>query len=770
MAEPTRYTTLEADAGGLPSFTTPSSIFDVPSGLLNQPSIIGPNVGGAGSFSFGTLGSLPTGFGTNVITGINALEGLPFGSLLNRPSDLGGTTVSGNVPVFNAPATSISFGMPGSMAPSGMSLSDLISPWNIRTDITQLAPNWGTWNPSADVQTAGDFTGVKLTGTPFNNAPIAGSEPRTDIGANVQTGAQETAVMMDPYKVKGTTEPNLVLDPNQYVTTGALGGSALLGGVTTTATSGVTTLDPFQVVGTKLPSATLTFGGQTAEAGQGITGQEAGGATVLPKMTVTGDRVTTPTMSSQDMIDLLTKATTAWGTQPITLPPVVSSTSTTTATTTQVSPIPVTTSVPTVTPPVSTIVPPAVTVPPSTTPTSTPTGVTPTTTSTAPTITQTGTATPTTITSTSSAMTERDIAKELAKTLPALQQNQTAIQQMYGDLYNQFMPAGITAAEPSLINQYKQDLARLQQRQAGILSPEDVRQSQQAAREAYGARGQVMGPGAIGAEILNREAIRQQREDQARSALQQSYGNILNTANIQTGNLFSPIASLMSGTFNPLGAYPADVYGTNVNAQLAREIAQKNYEAAVKSAELSGSAQKSAATTSAAGSIFGPALGTVAAKGIGTLFGLPIPSCLPGDQCIDTPTGPKAVKELKGGDQVIGYDGNVAYIAQACSWNQDPLRTFLTITREDGSSFTVCDDHKILGIPAMEWVEGAELAGSKIKSIKPSTGLLTSYDILTNQGGYRINGVPVNSMIPEIIMQVVEFHRQVDRNLQAASA
>jgi len=25
-------------------------------------------------------------------------------------------------------------------------------------------------------------------------------------------------------------------------------------------------------------------------------------------------------------------------------------------------------------------------------------------------------------------------------------------------------------------------------------------------------------------------------------------------------------------------------------------------------------------------------------------------------------------------------------------------------------------------------------------------------------------------MIPEIIMQVVEFHRQVDRNLQAASA
>lgn len=367
-------------------------------------------------------------------------------------------------------------------------------------------------------------------------------------------------------------------------------------------------------------------------------------------------------------------------------------------------------------------------------------------------------------------MTERDLAKELEKTMAAFGEYRPQIQQMYGDLYQQFMPKGLTAAEPGIINQYQADLARLQQRQAGMLSPEDIRQSQQSAREAYGARGQVMGPGAIGAEILNREAIRQQREDQARAALQSSYGNVLNMANLQTGNLFSPIASLMSSTFNPLGAYPADVYGTNVNAQLARDIAQKNYEAAIRSAELSGAAQKSAATTSATGSILGPAIGGVAAKGIGALFGLPIPSCMPGDQCIDTPTGPKAVKDLKGGDAVIGYDGEVAYIAQACSWNQDPLRTFLTITREDGSSFTVCDDHKVMGIPAMEWVEGAELAGSKITSIKPSTGLLTSYDILTNQGGYRINGVPVNSMIPEIIMQVVEFHRQVDRNLQAASA
>ena len=372
-------------------------------------------------------------------------------------------------------------------------------------------------------------------------------------------------------------------------------------------------------------------------------------------------------------------------------------------------------------------------------------------------------------TNTQTLTTKRDFGKELEETLAALQKNQSGIMGMYGDLYKQFMPKGITDTESSVIDQYKTDLARLQQRQAGVLAPEDIRQSQQAAREAYGARGQVMGRGAIGAEIMGRENIRQQREDQARAGMQASYGNIMNMANLQTGNIFSPIGNLMSNTFNPLSPYAGDVYGTNVNAQLAKEIAQKNYDAAVRSAELSGAAQNRAATTSAAGNILGPAIGGVVGKGLSAIFSLGALSCMPGDQCIDTPTGPKAIKDLKGGDSVIGYDGEVAFIAQACSWNQNPLRTFLTITREDGSSFTVCDDHKIMGIPAMEWVEGAELAGSLIKSIEASTGLLTSYDILTNQGGYRINGIPVNSMIPDIVMQVVDFHRQVDRNLQAIS-
>ena len=377
---------------------------------------------------------------------------------------------------------------------------------------------------------------------------------------------------------------------------------------------------------------------------------------------------------------------------------------------------------------------------------------------------------PSTVTTTSTGTSpQRDFEAELGKTLAALARYQPQMLGMYKDLYQSFMPQGLTAAEASGLAQMRADEEKLNRLRQGILSPEDIRTATQGAREAYGARGQVFAPGAIGAEILNREAIRQQREDQARAAYQQSMGNVLNVANLQTGNIFEPIGNLLSSSFNPLGAYPADVYGTNVNAALAREIAQKNYEAAIESARLSGQAQSSAARTSAGGSLAGAAL-PFAIKGVGALFSIPIPSCMPGTQCIDTPKGPKQIKDLKGGDIVIGYDGNEAFIVQACNWNQDPTRTFLTITREDGTAFTVCDDHKILGIPAMEWAEGADMAGSRIASITASNGLLTSYDILTNQGGYRIAGVPVNSMIPEIMKQAAQYYQQFDFNSKPVSS
>jgi hypothetical protein len=369
-----------------------------------------------------------------------------------------------------------------------------------------------------------------------------------------------------------------------------------------TTTGEIVTLPPFVVTETRDATTPLVITTPvnifTAPTGE----TENTDVVTLPPFVVTENRITTPNvvMTTPPITLATTAATEATG--PVTMTPFV----------VRESPLP-TLPPPTVPTPsitLGTVETTAITLPPPSTP---PITTTPPTTTPFPTT--TATPQPTGIfgggaaggTSTGTMSAQRDFDAELRDTLKSLQKYQPEIQRMYGDLYRQFTPAGITAAEPGIIGQYQADLARLQQRQAGMLSPEDVRQSQQSAREAYGARGQVMGPGAIGAEILNREAIRQQREDQARAALQSSYGNVLNMANLQTGNLFSPIASLMSSTFNPLGAYPADVYGTNVNAQLARDIAQKNYEAAIRSAELSGAAQKQAATTS----IFGDLLGAL---------------------------------------------------------------------------------------------------------------------------------------------------------------
>ena len=707
----------------MPDFTSGGSIFGTPGGLL-------------GSTTIGADGGTPGGF----LTGAAPTFGVPGAVPGMTLGDIGMFAPSG-------PMMGNTFlNSPSGLGPSGIDWSNLG-----KVDLTS-----GTGTP--------DMTDFTLQNVPFQNAPIftgtpSGGDTVTTIAAGDVTKAPGSdAIQLPTMTITGTKTPNIMVSGSEPFM--GPSGPGMLGGVSLNeALGGAVQLDPFYVAATKpkdLPTVTYTGPGQGPQVGGGTTG-ETTGATTLPTMTVTDTKIKNPPVTTPDMMDLLNQATANWGKAPIQLP-AVTATSTTTST---VNPLPVTTNVPQITPPSSVFVPPGTTVPSTPTPTPTPTTLPPTSTPTGTPTGQTGTA-GTGTTTTSSAMNQRDLEAELGKSLSALQKYQPQMLGMYKDIYNQFMPESLSAASRSALGQLQADEAKLARLRAGQLSPEDVRQSQQAAREAYGARGQAMGTGAIGAEILNRENIRQQREDQARAAYQQSMGNLFNTANLQTGNIFNPIASLISGSFNPLGAYPADVYGTNVNAQLARDIAQKNYEAAIKSAELSGAAQKQAGTTSAIGSILG-APGV--AKGVIGLFGLPLPSCMPGDQCIDTPSGPVEIQNIKGGDIVIGYNGQPAYVAQVSSWSQDPFRAFFTFTFEDGSKFTVCDDHKILNIPAMEWAEGAEMGGRKIVKIETSTGHTTSYDLMTNQGGYQINGVPVNSMIPEIILAAAKHVASVNEKI-----
>lgn len=181
---------------------------------------------------------------------------------------------------------------------------------------------------------------------------------------------------------------------------------------------------------------------------------------------------------------------------------------------------------------------------------------------------------------TNSGLAQRDFAKEFGLTAATLTGKPgDDLAAYYKKLQEQFTPSSLTTLGTTAESQLAADLARYNEAQSGNLSAEDTRSAQQSAREAYGARGQVMGRGAIGAEILKRDALQRQRESEARASVQQSIGNLRNVADLQTGNIFAPTAKLIADTYSPTSAYAREVYDYNVNAYNAYQAAQQNLAA-----------------------------------------------------------------------------------------------------------------------------------------------------------------------------------------------
>lgn len=191
---------------------------------------------------------------------------------------------------------------------------------------------------------------------------------------------------------------------------------------------------------------------------------------------------------------------------------------------------------------------------------------------------------------------------------------QQANPQLYGDTGTLGQYA--TAAQ----NQVARDIAALRQAETGQLTPEQIRNAQQSAREAYAARGQVFSQGAAAQEVLNRQAAIQQREQLARQNLAQSMGQLGQGVAYQTANIFDPMAATLGAQYgmqsqnvglnqalynqamgltsgaggygfaqqmiNPFSNYAQDVYGTNVNALNAAQIAAANRQAALEAAKM----------------------------------------------------------------------------------------------------------------------------------------------------------------------------------------
>lgn len=144
---------------------------------------------------------------------------------------------------------------------------------------------------------------------------------------------------------------------------------------------------------------------------------------------------------------------------------------------------------------------------------------------------------------------------------------------------------------------------------------------------------------------------------------------------------------------------------------------------------------------------------------LGPLLGTALPlagaklafSCIPEHTLVDTPSGPRAIERLAAGDWVSGYSGKPVQIQQKHCYLENADSLFLTIGFDDGAAVDLCGMHRLAGIRARDLRLDQSVAGRKITSIKSRRGVIHSFDLLTTDKGYQIGGMPVNSMIAEML-------------------
>jgi hypothetical protein len=125
-------------------------------------------------------------------------------------------------------------------------------------------------------------------------------------------------------------------------------------------------------------------------------------------------------------------------------------------------------------------------------------------------------------------------------------------------------------------------------------------------------------------------------------------------------------------------------------------------------------------------------------------------ACIPEHTPIDTPSGSRAIETLEAGDRVIGFSGKPVRILQKHSYMESSDTVFLHITFVGGASVDLCQMHRLAGIRARDLQVGQTIAGRHVKAIEVRRGVSRSYDLLTEDAGYQIHGLGVNSMIEEM--------------------
>lgn len=141
---------------------------------------------------------------------------------------------------------------------------------------------------------------------------------------------------------------------------------------------------------------------------------------------------------------------------------------------------------------------------------------------------------------------------------------------------------------------------------------------------------------------------------------------------------------------------------------------------------------------------------------IGTALGLGLAKlqfgCLPEGSLIDTASGPVKIESLKSGDLIHGFNGGLVRITQIHQYQEDPARSrYLSISFDNGSTINASPRHRIHHVPASSFAVGDRCGAHTVTRIESVHGVSRSFDLLTEDEGYRIGGIPVNSMIEEML-------------------
>ena len=124
--------------------------------------------------------------------------------------------------------------------------------------------------------------------------------------------------------------------------------------------------------------------------------------------------------------------------------------------------------------------------------------------------------------------------------------------------------------------------------------------------------------------------------------------------------------------------------------------------------------------------------------------------CIPKGVEIDSIDKTIAIEDIKPGDTVIGYNGEPVKVLQKHEYLEDPTKErFYKVKFNNGSIVNVCDMHEIKGVAAKDITED-------VISKETHGGVEFSYDLLTEDLGYRIGDIPVNSMIPKMATAIAE--------------